>query len=253
LAGQELTTLGSRALRRLRGKEISMIFQEPMTALNPVYSVGAQIHEVLSRHEGLKRHEARTRAIEMLERVGIPSPARRIDDYPHEMSGGMRQRVMIAMALACRPRLLIADEPTTALDVTTQAQVLAEIADLRRELGTSVILITHDLGVVAGACDEVLVMYAGQVVEQADTPTLFSAPRHRYTEGLLASVPRIRPRRLPRLPVIPGTVPPLEAPPPGCRFAARCTHADAECRERVPAMRELDRIRVACFHPAGPR
>ena len=230
-----------------------MIFQEPMTALNPVYTVGAQIREVLKRHEGLGRAAARSRAIEMLERVGIPSPERRIGDFPHELSGGMRQRVMIAMALACRPRLLIADEPTTALDVTTQAQVLAEIADLRRELGTAVILITHDLGVVAGTCDEVLVMYAGQVVEQARTSVLFKAPRHRYTEGLLTSVPRIRSSRLPRLPVIPGTVPPLNALPPGCRFAARCAHADAECRDRVPSMRDLDRTRVACFHPAGPR
>jgi len=253
LAGRDLTRLGSRSLRRLRGREVSMIFQEPMTALNPVYTVGAQIREVLKRHEGLGRGAARSRAIEMLERVGIPSPERRIEDYPHELSGGMRQRVMIAMALACRPRLLIADEPTTALDVTTQAQVLAEIADLRREFGTAVILITHDLGVVASTCDELLVMYAGQVVEQARTPVLFKTPRHRYTEGLLASVPRIRPSRLPRLPVIPGTVPPLDALPPGCRFAARCAHADAECRDRVPAMRELDQSRVACFHPAGPR
>ena len=253
LAGRDLVGLSPPALRRMRGREVSMIFQEPMTALNPVYTVGAQIREVLIRHEGLSRGAARSRAVEMLERVGIPSPGKRIRDYPHEMSGGMRQRVMIAMALACRPRLLIADEPTTALDVTTQAQVLAEIADLRRELDTAVILITHDLGVVAGTCDQVLVMYAGRAVEQARTGVLFDAPRHRYTEGLLASVPRIRPRRLPRLPVIPGTVPPLDALPPGCRFAARCAHADAECRDRVPPMAELDRTRVACFHPARPR
>ena len=228
-----------------------MIFQEPMTALNPVYTIGAQMVAVLRRHEGLSRRAARARAIEMLERVGIPVPARRIDEYPHELSGGMRQRAMIAMAMSCRPKLLIADEPTTALDVTTQAQVLGQIAELQQELGTAVILVTHDLGVVAETCDEALVMYCGQVVEQAPTRVLFETPRHRYTEGLLAAIPKVRPQRLARLPVIPGTVPDLAELPAGCRFAARCGHADATCAARQPALEAMGASRVACFHPAG--
>ncbi|PKL95902.1 MAG: peptide ABC transporter ATP-binding protein [Gammaproteobacteria bacterium HGW-Gammaproteobacteria-8] len=249
--GQDLTTLAEAELRRLRGKRLSMIFQEPMTALNPVYRAGDQIIDVLRRHEGLSRRAARDRAVEMLSRVGIPAPEQRMADFPHQMSGGMRQRVMIAMALVCRPRLLIADEPTTALDVTTQAQVLAEISQLAAELGTAVLLITHDLGVVAETCDEVLVMYAGRVVEQAPVDALFAKPRHRYTEGLLASIPRIRPDRLERLPVISGTVPELAAMPAGCRFAARCAHAREDCRERSPELRALGQSRVACFYPAG--
>ena len=250
LDGKELTAMGERALRRMRGAELSMIFQEPMTALNPVYTIGSQMIAVLRRHEGLSRRAARARSIEMLERVGIPVPARRIDEYPHELSGGMRQRAMIAMALSCRPRLLIADEPTTALDVTTQAQVLAQIADLQKEMGTAVILVTHDLGVVAETCDEALVMYCGQVVEQAPVGVLFKAPRHRYTEGLIAAIPRIRPRRLTRLPVIPGTVPDLAELPPGCRFAERCGFADETCTQRKPVLETLGPSRVACFHPA---
>ncbi|MBL37160.1 MAG: peptide ABC transporter ATP-binding protein [Xanthomonadales bacterium] len=251
LGGVELTSLDERALRRLRGAELSMIFQEPMTALNPVYTIGAQIGAVLRRHERLSRRAARTRAIEMLERVGIPLPTRRIDEYPHELSGGMRQRAMIAMALSCRPKLLIADEPTTALDVTTQAQVLDQIAELQQELGTAVILVTHDLGVVAETCDDALVMYCGQVVEQAPTRVLFETPRHRYTEGLIAAIPKVRPQRLARLPVIPGTVPELAELPRGCRFAARCGFADETCISRQPALETLGRSRVACFHPAG--
>jgi len=251
LAGSELTSMSDRALRRMRGAELSMIFQEPMTALNPVYTIGAQMTAVLRRHEGLSRRAARTRAIDMLERVGIPLPARRIDEYPHELSGGMRQRAMIAMALSCRPRLLIADEPTTALDVTTQAQVLEQIADLQRSLGTAVILVTHDLGVVAETCDDALVMYCGKVVEQAPTRVLFEAPRHRYTEGLMAAIPKIRRHRLARLPVIPGTVPDLAELPAGCRFAARCGFADETCRQRQPALETIGSSRFACFHPAG--
>src|SRR6056297_57846 len=251
LAGSELTSMSDRALRRMRGAELSMIFQEPMTALNPVYTIGAQMTAVLRRHEGLSRRAARTRAIDMLERVGIPLPARRIDEYPHELSGGMRQRAMIAMALSCRPRLLIADEPTTALDVTTQSQVLGQISDLQQELGTAVILVTHDLGVVAETCDDAMVMYCGQVVEQAPVSVLFEKPRHRYTEGLLAAIPKIRPQRLARLPVIPGTVPDLAELPPGCRFAARCRFADDACTQTQPVLETMGRSRVACFHPAA--
>jgi len=251
LGGVELTSLNERALRRMRGAELSMIFQEPMTALNPVYTIGAQMSAVLRRHQGLSRRAARARAIEMLERVGIPVPARRIDEYPHELSGGMRQRAMIAMALSCRPKLLIADEPTTALDVTTQAQVLAQIAELQQELGTAVILVTHDLGVVAETCDDALVMYCGQVVEQAPTSVLFETPRHRYTEGLIAAIPKVRPQRLARLPVIPGTVPDLAELPPGCRFAPRCGFADETCIRRQPALETRCESRFACFHPAG--
>jgi len=249
--GTDLATLDQAALRRLRGRRLSMIFQEPMTALNPVYRAGDQIVEVLRRHEGLSRRAALDRAIEMLARVGIAAPEQRMVDFPHQMSGGMRQRIMIAMALVCRPRLLIADEPTTALDVTTQAQVLAEISQLAAELDTAVLLITHDLGVVAETCDEVMVMYAGQVVEQAPVGALFAQPRHRYSEGLLASIPRIRKQPLERLPVIPGTVPELSAMPTGCRFAARCPQAQADCRARTPELRMLGRSRSACFHPAG--
>jgi len=251
LAGTELTSMSERALRRMRGTELSMIFQEPMTALNPVYTIGAQMTAVLRRHEGLSRRAARARAIEMLERVGIPVPSKRIDEYPHELSGGMRQRAMIAMALSCRPRLLIADEPTTALDVTTQSQVLGQISDLQQALGTAVILVTHDLGVVAETCDDVLVMYCGQVVEQAPVSVLFETPRHRYTEGLIAAIPKIRPQRLARLPVIPGTVPDPAELPAGCRFAARCGFADETCTQSQPTLEAVDSSRVACFHPAG--
>ncbi len=251
LDGIELTTMSENALRRMRGAELSMVFQEPMTALNPVYTIGSQMTAVLRRHEGLSRRAARTRSIEMLERIGIPVPARRVDEYPHELSGGMRQRAMIAMALSCRPKLLIADEPTTALDVTTQAQVLTQIADLQKELGTAVILVTHDLGVVAETCDQALVMYCGQIVEQAPVKVLFETPRHRYTEGLIAAIPRIRPQRLTRLPVIPGTVPDLAALPAGCRFAERCGFADETCAQRQPALETLGPSRVACFHPTA--
>jgi len=251
LDGRDLVGLAEPEMRRLRGPGLSMIFQEPMTALNPVYRVGRQIGDVLVRHAGLGRRAAHARAVDLLARVGIPAPQRRAGDYPHELSGGMRQRVMIAMAMACRPRLLIADEPTTALDVTTQAQVLAELATLGRELGTALLLVTHDLGVVAETCDEVVVMYAGRAVERAPATALFDAPRHRYTEGLLAAMPRLRHRRAARLPVIPGSVPPLTALPPGCRFAPRCAHADAVCRARPPKMRAIGASRVACVHPAG--
>ncbi len=250
--GTECIGAPEKALRAMRGKSVSMIFQEPMTALNPVYPVGRQLVEVLRRHERLDRASARRRGVEMLDRVGIPNPAARMKDYPHELSGGLRQRVMIAMALACRPRLLIADEPTTALDVTTQAQILAEIRELTEALGTAVLLITHDLGVVAEFCDRVAVMYCGELVEQAPVDAIFEQPRHRYTEGLVASVPHIRAERVERLPVIVGNVPDPGAWPPGCRFAPRCPHAGPDCRAARPRLRPIGASRAACIHPAGP-
>ncbi len=247
--GRELTGLPEAEYRRLRGKEISMIFQEPMTALNPVLTIATQMTDVLVRHQGLNRRQARDRAVEMLALVGIPSPEKRIDDYPHQLSGGMRQRVMIAMALSCNPRLLLADEPTTALDVTTQAQVLDEMVRLQERLGTSVILVTHDLGVVAETCRRAVVMYAGQVVEEAPVECLFRQPRHPYTDGLLRSIPRIRDRKLPELPTIPGSVPDLLHLPPGCRFVDRCHRADDRCRREAPRLELRCDIAVACHHP----
>ncbi len=231
LEGRNLLTLAPKALRAIRGNEMAMIFQEPMTSLNPVFTVGDQIAEAAIVHQGLSRRAARARAIEMLKLVGLPDPETRVDHYPHQLSGGMRQRVMIAMALVCGPKVLIADEPTTALDVTIQAQILELLNRLQDELGMAVILITHDLGIVAGTVDRVLVMYAGQVVESAPTPELFARPLHPYTEGLLASVPRLdtpHPRR--RLHSIPGQVPAATAWPAGCRFHPRCPYAwDRRC------------------------
>ena len=219
--GRDLVPLTNDEMRAIRGKEISMIFQEPMTALNPVYTCGEQIIEALVLHERITRSAARTRAIEMLERVGIPAPGQRVDEYPHQLSGGMRQRVMIAMALACRPAVLIADEPTTALDVTIQAQILELLNELQREMGMAVILITHDLGVVAETADRVAVMYAGQVVEYADVRSMFRRPLHPYTAGLHASLPKLG-EVVERLRVIPGTVPNPARFPVGCRFHPRC-------------------------------
>ena len=249
--GFECIGAPEKTLRAMRGKAMSMIFQEPMTALNPVFTVGRQLVDVLRRHEGMSRGQASARGVDMLERVGIPRAAERMAEYPHELSGGLRQRIMIAMALACRPRLLIADEPTTALDVTTQAQVLAEIRELTEDLGTAVILITHDLGVIAEVCDRVAVMYCGRIVEQAPVDAVFRQPRHRYTEGLVAAVPRIRDVPVERLPTIPGTVPEPGRWPSGCRFAPRCAHADAACRAAPPALRRLGDGLAACLHPAG--
>jgi peptide/nickel transport system ATP-binding protein len=220
-----------------------MIFQEPMTSLNPAYTVGDQIAEALIRHRRLGRAAAWRQAIDLLGRVRIPDPRRRIDDYPHQLSGGMRQRVMIAMALACQPTLLIADEPTTALDVTIQAQILDLLRTLQAETGTSILLITHDLGVVAEMCDTVAVMYAGQIVEQATVAQLMSAPEHPYTVGLLGSLPRLGTRRG-RLDTIAGTVPSLDRLPAGCRFAERCPFAQTSCREADPPLRRIDSQRV---------
>jgi peptide/nickel transport system ATP-binding protein len=235
--GQDLARLPERDMRALRGDRIAMIFQEPMTSLNPVYTVGDQVGEPLRLHRGMSRRAARAEAIALLGLVGIADPERRVDEYPHQMSGGMRQRVMIAMALACRPDLLIADEPTTALDVTIQAQILELLGRLQRELGMAVLLITHDLGVVAESCDEVVVMYAGQVVERAPVDELFARPRHPYTAGLLRAVPPLgADARRTRLAEIPGMVPRLDALPPGCRFQERCDRAQDLCRERAPEL-----------------
>jgi oligopeptide/dipeptide ABC transporter ATP-binding protein len=219
--GTDLVRLDPEAMRKIRGDRISMIFQQPQSSLNPVWDVGAQIGEVLEIHRNMRRKAARERAQELLQMVGIPDPKRRLDSYPHEMSGGMAQRVMIAMALACEPELLIADEPTTALDVTIQAQILDLIRELRRQTGTAVVLITHDLGVVAEMCDRVAVMYAGEIIETADTETLFRDPRHPYTRGLISSIPVVGEVRS-ELAVIPGNVPNLIDMPPACRFAPRC-------------------------------
>ncbi len=226
--GRDLVQASTAEMRRIRGKEISMIFQEPMTSLNPVFTCGEQITETLILHDRLDRRTARQRAIEMLQLVGIPAPEQRVDEYPHQMSGGMRQRVMIAMALACRPSILIADEPTTALDVTIQAQILELLKGLQREFGMAVILITHDLGVVAETADRVAVMYAGQVVETADVRTLFRRPLHPYTAGLQASLPKLGGTRE-RLRVIPGNVPNPARFPQGCRFHPRCPVAQQRC------------------------
>jgi oligopeptide/dipeptide ABC transporter ATP-binding protein len=236
--GRELVGLSRAELSDLRGDRLAMIFQEPMTSLNPAFTVGAQLAEVLVRHRGLDAAAARAAAIDMLRRVRIPAPERRVDDYPHRMSGGMRQRVMIAMALLCAPALLIADEPTTALDVTIQAQVLQLMRGLRDETGTSIVLITHDLGVVAEMADRVVVMYAGQVVEQAPVGELFAMPQHPYTVGLMGAIPSIdAPRE--RLAAIDGMVPAATAMPAGCRFAARCPFADARCRDAAPPLAEV--------------
>ena len=250
LNDRNIVGMNDRELRTVRGREIAMIFQEPMTALNPVFSIDSQLCEVIQRHKKLSRKQARRHAIELLDVVGIPAPEKRLSDYPHQLSGGMRQRVMIAMALSCEPDVLVADEPTTALDVTTQAQVLEQIVKVQEQFGMAVILITHDLGVVAQACKSVMVMYCGKVVEKAATTRLFAAPAHPYTRGLLASVPRIRDRRLDRLPVIEGMVPDPAALPPGCRFNNRCEFVREECIKAPPPLlptQASDAALVACY------
>jgi peptide/nickel transport system ATP-binding protein len=257
--GRDLLALPEPEMRRIRGNKISMIFQEPMTSLNPVFTTGEQVAEAIRLHQGQRRRAAMAKAVDMFQLVGIPSPADRVRAYPHQMSGGMRQRVMIAMALACHPDLLIADEPTTALDVTIQAQILELLGRLQRELGMSILLITHDLGVVAETCEEVVVMYAGRVVERAPAPSLFAGPRHHYTVGLLRSVPSFTEvgavqgvRR--RLQEIPGMVPPLSALPAGCKFQARCPAAQERCREVEPelgAAAGAEAHRVRCHFPAA--
>jgi len=246
--GVDLLNLNDEDMRKLRGNKISMIFQEPMTSLNPVFSVGDQISEVFRVHQDKSRREARELSIEMLKMVRIPSPEIRVDEYPHQLSGGMRQRVMIAIALACKPKLLIADEPTTALDATIQAQILALMSDLQKEQDMSTILITHDLGVVAETCDDVVVMYGGRIVERATAEQLFARPKHPYTLGLLESIPRLGERKT-RLKTIPGIVPSLGKFPQGCRFQDRCSFVTSDCRNQEPQLRRLcDGTEVACFH-----
>lgn len=247
--GEDLLGYSDAGMRRIRGNEISMVFQEPMTSLNPVFTCGDQISEAIVLHQRLSKKAAKTRAIEMLDMVGIPSPEQRVDEYPHQLSGGMRQRVMIAMALSCNPSLLIADEPTTALDVTIQAQILELLARLREELKMSVVVITHDLGVVAEVVSRVVVMYAGLVAEYADVGALFEAPQHPYTVGLLQSIPKLN-ERSNRLRVIPGAVPnPLDYPK-ACRFHPRCPIAVDRCREEEPRLEEVSpRHHVRCWRP----
>ena len=240
LEGTELLSLDEGEMRCIRGNRISMIFQEPMTSLNPVMRIGDQITEAVRLHRTMSRKDAREQAVEMLRRARIPEPARRAQEYPHQLSGGMRQRAMIAMALACRPALLIADEPTTALDVTIQAQILALMLDLQKELAMGLILITHDLGVVAQTAQRVIVMYAGKKVEEADVETLFANPRHPYTRGLMASIPGVPTvRRSARLAEIPGTVPSLARLPQGCAFAPRCALSIEQCRAETPPLEKF--------------
>jgi peptide/nickel transport system ATP-binding protein len=240
--GTELLSLPEKAMRAIRGNRIAMIFQEPMTSLNPVLTIGDQIGEVVRLHQRKAKREAREISIAMLKLVGISSPNERVDAYPHQLSGGMRQRVMIAMALACKPDLLIADEPTTALDVTIQAQILDLLEALQKDLGMAILLITHDLGIVADVCDEVVVMYAGRIVERAQTDKLFEHPRHHYTAGLVRSIPDSSTDRLYE---IPGMVPSLRALPPGCKFQARCPAVQPLCRDNEPAL--VDGVR--CHFP----
>lgn len=248
--GQDLLGLSDAQMRKIRGNKISMIFQEPMTSLNPVYTIGNQIGEVFRLHKDASKSEARERSIEILRKVRIPSPEKRIDEYPHQLSGGMRQRVMIAMALACEPALLIADEPTTALDVTIQAQILDLINTLRSETGMACMLITHDLGVVAETCDFVAVMYGGKIVESAPVRELFADPKHPYTQGLLRSIPKLGAHSK-RLNTIPGLVPSLGNFPQGCRFQDRCTFKQERCTKTLPELRPMGNGAMVACHFAG--
>jgi peptide/nickel transport system ATP-binding protein len=252
--GRDLVPLPPEEMQKIRAKEIAIIFQEPMTSLNPVYTVGAQIAESIRLHEGLSKREALNRAVEMLKLVNIPTPERRVNDYPHQFSGGMRQRVMIAIALACNPKLLIADEPTTALDVTIQAQILDLMVELKERMGMAIMLITHAMGVVAETAQRVVVMYAGKVVEEASVEDLFARPRHPYTQGLIRSIPRIdtAATHKVRLEAIGGTVPKLINPAEGCRFADRCKHAMPACRTATPPLLEVKPgHKVACILEAA--
>ena len=241
----DLTKKTTKELSRIRGNEISMIFQEPMTSLNPVHTVGKQIAEAILIHQSVSKKQAWQQAVELLKLVGIPSPETRVKSYPHEMSGGMRQRVMIAMALACHPKLLIADEPTTALDVTIQAQILEEMNALKKQFNMSILMITHDLGVVSEMADRVIVMYAGKVAEYADVKTLFKNPKHPYTQGLIASIPKMD-EEVEELAIIPGTVPSAEDMPQGCRFSTRCPFATDLCMSQAPKLYG-DEHRVSCW------
>lgn len=249
--GQELVGADEKLLRSVRGNRISIIFQDPMTSLNPTYTIGRQLMEAILLHTDRNRHQARERAVEMLKLVNVNEPEKRMKQYPFELSGGMRQRVMIAIALACRPHLLIADEPTTALDVTIQAQIMELIVRLNEQLNMGVMLITHDLAVVAQTCSRVIVMYLGQIVEEADVLTLFDHPCHPYTEGLMRSIPRMEGDRTKPLYMIPGTVPLLSQIPTGCRFAPRCAYATERCRQETPQLTPVsDKQSVRCFRAA---
>lgn len=245
--GVNLLDLSERKMQHIRGNSISMIFQEPMTSLNPIFTVGDQILESIQLHTKLSKKEAHEKLLDIMDTVGIPNPAKRIKDYPHQMSGGMRQRIMIAMAMACQPKLLIADEPTTALDVTIQAQILDLIYRMREQFNISVLLITHDLGVVAEAADRVAVMYCGRIVEEGTTNEILTDPKHPYSLGLLKSIPRLD-EQSERLFMIPGMVPPPEEVPAGCAFADRCEHARAECRAQLPELLTLDNRKVRCIN-----
>jgi oligopeptide/dipeptide ABC transporter ATP-binding protein len=248
--GDDLLQKNERQMRSIRGRDISMIFQEPMTALNPVFTVGSQLGDIIRRHRNLSSKKARQLAIKILDQVNIPSPEKRIDQYPHQLSGGMRQRVMIAMAISCNPSLLLADEPTTALDVTVQAQVMETIKQLQESDDMGMMLITHDMGVIAETCQRVVVMYCGAVVEKADVKTLFSSAKHPYTNGLMHSIPKIREEKLEKLPTIAGTVPDLLQLPAGCRFVDRCSDAQERCRCEQPTLQsQPDGSEVACFYP----
>ena len=249
--GEPLPVDDNTAMRKVRGRRIGMVFQEPMAALNPVYTIGHQVAEVILEHEDISAAEARLRVVELLREVGLPSPDRIIDEYPHRLSGGQRQRVVIAMALACKPDLLIADEPTTALDVTVQAQIMRLLKRAQNELGIAIILITHNLGLVAQMADRVVVMYAGHKVEEASVQTLFASPQHPYTQGLLRATPRPGRRRAGGKPLeeIPGMVPAITDLPSGCRFRPRCPRATRECETVHPAVRQVGDTIVACHHP----
>ncbi len=246
--GKDLLKLSDDEMCRIRGNEIAMIFQEPMTALNPLFTCGYQISEVLRMHQGLDKRAARKQAVELMRMVGIPIPEKRVNNFPHQLSGGMRQRVMIAMALACKPKLLIADEPTTALDVTIQAQIMKLIRDLKEEMNMALILITHDMGVVAEMAERVIVMYAGNAVEEADVKTLFKSPLHPYTQGLLESIPRLEDEGKEDLKVIDGSVPGLHDMPKGCRFSPRCAYCTGHCTKELPPLVDVGGgHKVRCF------
>lgn len=247
--GTNLLALSIDQMQQIRGNDISMIFQDPMTSLNPVFTIGDQIAEAITQHQKCSKQDAFSRTVELLRRTGIPAPEQRVHEYPHELSGGMRQRAMIAMALACQPNLLIADEPTTALDVTIQAQILELMQELKQESQMGIILITHDLGVVAEVCTRVVVMYLGQVIEEADVETLFENPLHPYTQGLMKAVPTIDGDRKQQLHVIKGMVPSLHQIPQGCRFAPRCEYADSQCSQEPPQLHAISpKQKVRCWH-----
>ena len=250
--GQDILKLSEKEMRKLRGNKISMIFQEPMTSLNPVFTIGYQIEESLMLHKGMDKKAARERAIELLELVGIPEAKKRVEEYPHQLSGGMRQRVMIAMAVSCEPRLLIADEPTTALDVTIQAQILELMCELREKMGTAIMLITHDMGVVAETADDVLVLYAGKAVEYGSIEDIFERPKHPYTQGLLNSIPRLD-EDVELLNTIEGTVPAPDAMPAGCRFAPRCPYGKDRCMKEKPGVYHAGNSLVSCFRYEGEK